>query len=404
MTGHHTTETAIEAMKLGAYDYILKPPEPEELLELIDKAVASSRLKSDPVDMGRARLARDSIVGNSRVMQNVYKEIGRVAAMPVTVLIRGETGTGKELVAQAIYQHSHRADKPFIEVNCVAIPENLLESELFGHEAGAFTDAKTRRIGRFEQANQGTIFLDEIGDMSASTQAKLLRVLQNRTIQRLGGKEPIPVDVRVLAATHRNLEAAIQEEEFRQDLYHRLNEAVIKLPPLRDRVEDIPLLVEFFIRNYAAELGSNSPSMPIADAMEYLTHQTWPGNVRELRNVVRKALLLSRGYTISRETIERAVAQGELPRPAANQSISGYISELLLRAKAGELENLQLQVTDAIERELYTQAFRLADGDQTLARAWLGISRPTLSAKLLKYGLHPSQKEVESLDGNGSRS
>src|SRR5207302_1971241 len=181
MTGHHTTETAIEAMKFGAYDYILKPPEPDELLELIDRAAASSRLRSEPVDMGQARLSRDAIIGNSRVMQTVYKEIGRVAAMPVTVLIRGETGTGKELVARAIYQHSDRSDKPFIEVNCVAIPENLLESELFGHEAGAFTDAKARRIGRFELANQGTIFLDEIGDMSLNTQAKLLRVLQNKT-------------------------------------------------------------------------------------------------------------------------------------------------------------------------------------------------------------------------------
>src|SRR4051812_24536808 len=245
MTGHHTTDVAIEAMKFGAYDYILKPPNPEEFLALLDKAVANSRLMSQPVEIGQTTFSRDAIIGSSRVMQSVYKEIGRVAAMPVTVLIRGETGTGKELVARAIHQHSGRADKPFIEVNCVAIPENLLESELFGHEAGAFTDAKVRRIGRFEQASNGTIFLDEIGDMAANTQSKLLRVLQNRTIQRVGGKEPITVDVRVLAATHRNLEVAIQDKEFRGDLYHRLNDASIALPPLRDRIEDIPLLVEF---------------------------------------------------------------------------------------------------------------------------------------------------------------
>src|SRR6266851_4549591 len=255
MTGHHTTETAIEAMKFGAYDYILKPPDPAELTALVEKAIANSRLMSEPVKMGHAPFSPAAIVGSSRVMQNVYKEIGRVAAMPVTVLIRGETGTGKELVARAIYQHSHRAGQPFIEVNCVAIPENLLESELFGHEAGAFTDAKTRRIGRFEQANHGTIFLDEIGDMSMAIQAKLLRVLQDRMIQRLGGKETIPVDVRVIAATHRNLELAIQEKQFREDLYYRLNHFVITLPPLRDRPEDIPELVKYFFQRYTAELG-----------------------------------------------------------------------------------------------------------------------------------------------------
>src|SRR6266404_328761 len=247
MTGHHTTEAAIEAMKLGAYDYILKPPNPPEFLALIEKAVTNSRLMSEQVEVGQAGFAKDAIVGSSRLMQNVYKEIGRVAAMPVTVLIRGETGTGKELVARAIYQHSDRGNQPFIEVNCVAIPENLLESELFGHEPGAFTDAKTRRIGRFEQANRGTILLDEIGDMSPRTQAKLLRVLQDRSIQRLGGKETIPVYVRVSAATHRNLESAIPERHFREDLYHRLNDAVISLPPLRERREDIPDLVRYFI-------------------------------------------------------------------------------------------------------------------------------------------------------------
>src|SRR5438876_453914 len=298
MTGHHTTEAAIEAMKLGAYDYIVKPPDPAEFLELIEKAVTNSRLMSEPVDMGEARFAKDAIIGRSRVMQDVYKQIGRVAAMPVTVLIRGETGTGKELVARAIYQHSDRAEEPFIEVNCVAIPENLLESELFGHEPGAFTDAKTRRIGRFEQANDGTILLDEIGDMSPSTQGKLLRVLQSQTIQRLGGKETIPVDVRVIAATHRNLELAIHEKQFREDLYYRLNHFVITLPPLRDRPEDIPELVRFFVQRYTEELGLPALAMPTPEAMDYLSKQPWPGNVRELRNIVRKALLLSRGYPV----------------------------------------------------------------------------------------------------------
>src|SRR5207245_1784265 len=301
VTAFGTTETAIEATKLGAYDYLLKPFDMAELLDLVAKSVASNRLMSEPVEMGEARSNLSAIIGNSRAMQSVYKEIGRVAAMPVTVLIRGETGTGKELVARAIYQHSLRAEQPFIEINCAAIPENLLESELFGHEAGAFTDAKIRRIGRFEQANRGTILLDEIGDMSLNTQAKLLRVLQNKTIQRVGGKDPIPVDVRVLAATHRNLEVAMQDRQFRPDLYHRLNDAVITLPPLRERRDDVPELVRFFIQRYAVELGSVSPSMPTREAIDYLQQQPWPGNVRELRNVVRKALLLAHGYPISLE-------------------------------------------------------------------------------------------------------
>jgi DNA-binding NtrC family response regulator len=394
MTGHHTTEAAIEAMKLGAYDYILKPPDPPEFLALIEKAVTNSRLMSEQVDVGQAGFAKDAIIGSSRMMQNVYKEIGRVAAMPVTVLIRGETGTGKELVARAIYQHSDRADKPFIEVNCVAIPENLLESELFGHEPGAFTDAKTRRIGRFEQANHGTLLLDEIGDMSPSTQGKLLRVLQNRMIQRLGGKEIISVDVRVIAATHRDLETAIQQRQFREDLYYRLNHFVITLPPLRERLEDIPELVKYFVQRYTAELGLGASGMPSPDALEYLRQQPWPGNVRELRNIVRKTLLLARGYPITREVVTRALVQTGPPRPAADESLSGYISELLGRAERGDLDNVQAALSDVVERELYRQAIKLAKGDQTRAAGWIGVSRPTIKEKLLKHGLHPSQ------DGN----
>jgi DNA-binding NtrC family response regulator len=235
-------------MKCGAYDFLHKPPDPDEFLSLLAKADANSRLMSEPVELGEAKPAKHAIIGSSRVMQDVYKQIGRVTAMPVRVLIRGETGTGKELVARAIYQHSNRASQPIIEINCAAIPENLLESELFGHERGSFTGAHERRIGRFEQANQGTLFLDEIGDMSLSTQAKLLRVLEDRRMRRLGGKETIEVDVRVIAATHRDLEKAIREERFREDLYHRLNDAVITLPPLRERSEDIPEMVRFFIQ------------------------------------------------------------------------------------------------------------------------------------------------------------
>jgi len=387
MTAHHTTETAIEATKLGAYDYLLKPFDPAELLDMIDKAVASSRLVSEPVELGDTAAPSDAIVGNSRAIQTVYKEIGRLTSKPVTVLVRGETGTGKELVARALYQHSDRAQHPFIVVNCVAIPETLLESELFGHEQGAFTGATTRRIGRFEQANKGTLFLDEIGDMTMSTQAKLLRVLQDKIIQRLGGKEMIPVDVRIIAATHRDLEAAIRENQFREDLYYRLNVATITVPPLRDRREDVPPLVHHFLQRYGAELGSFKSSMA-PEAIQFLQQQTWPGNVRELENVVRKSLLLARGFTIGPDEVRAALAQTKLPRPALNQTLAGYVSDLLNRAVRGELENVADAVTEATERELYAQAIELAQGNQVRAAKWLGVSRPTMREKLILYGLH----------------
>jgi len=387
MTAHHTSETAIEATKLGAYDYLLKPFDPAELLDMIDKAVASSRLLSEPVELGETATPTDAIVGNSRAMQIVYKDIGRLAARPITVLIRGETGTGKELVARALYQYSDRAKSPFIVVNCVAIPETLLESELFGHEQGAFTGASARRIGRFEQANNGTIFLDEIGDMTISTQAKLLRVLQEKTIQRLGGKEPISVDVRILAATHRDLEGAIRENQFREDLYYRLNVAVINVPPLRERREDIPALVRYFLHRYGSELGSFNASMS-AEAIQFLQQQAWAGNVRELENVIRKSLLSARGFTIGPDEVHAALMQARLPRPAIDQTLASYISDLLGRATRGELENVAGAVTEAAERELYAQAIQLAQGNQAKAAKWLGVSRPTMREKLTLYGLH----------------
>jgi len=266
MTGFGTTETAIEATKQGAYDYLLKPLNMVELLDSVAKAVACNRLMSEPIELGTAPFAQSAIIGNSRAMQGLYKEIGRIASTAVTVLIRGETGTGKELVARAIYQHSQRAAQPFIAVSCAAIPETLLESELFGHERGAFTGAHIRRIGRFEQANRGTIFLDEIGDLSLSTQVKLLRVLQERYIQRVGGNEKVPVDVRVLTATHRDLEGAIKEKQFREDLFYRLSGVTITLPPLSQRAEDIPDLVKYFLRRFAFDSG-RSPFLPAAPSL-----------------------------------------------------------------------------------------------------------------------------------------
>jgi DNA-binding NtrC family response regulator len=302
MTGHHTAHIAIQAIKLGAYDYVVKPPVPDELLEVVKNAIAAGKPAPLPPEPVESVFTGEMIIGSSPVMQNVCKEIGRVAPMPVTVLIRGETGTGKELVAHAIHEHSDRPHGPFIEVECARLPEAALESELFGQEPGAFSGADSRRIGRFEQANHGTIFFDEIGDLSPCAQTQLLVFLQNRAIQRGGGVELIPLNVRVIAVTHDNLEAAMAEGRFRADLYHRLNEAVISIRPLREHREDIPDLVRMLMRRCSAEFEL-PPSMPTDDAMAWLQEQPWPGNVRELRNVIRRALLRARGHLITREMV-----------------------------------------------------------------------------------------------------
>ena len=393
MTAHGTTEIAIEATKHGAFDYLLKPFEMSAMLEAIQKALAASRLMFQPVEIGNVVAGRDAIIGNSRTMQEIYKEIGRVADTPMTVLIRGETGTGKELIARAIYQHSDRAESPFIAVNCAAIPETLLESELFGHERGAFTGADARRIGRFEQADGGTIFLDEIGDMSLSTQAKLLRVLQEKSIQRLGGRDSLRINVRVLAATHRDLEAAMREKQFREDLFFRLNVVVIEIPPLRMRPEDIPDIARYFLAQYGAELGINEPSIN-PDALRFFQQQSWPGNVRELENAVRKALLMARGYPIGLDDASRACADSPTPG-ASGGSLADCVSELLGAADRGEIENAHAALIEVAERELFTQAIQLAKGNQAKAARWLGISRLTMREKLHRLGLHPGRGEQQ---------
>ena len=399
MTAKPTTQTTIEAMKLGAYDSIIRGRiDGNAFSTLIHQAVEDTRFQLERPKVPLPLAEPDAIIGNSAVMHAMYKQIGRLAAKPVAVLIRGETGTGKELVATALHRHSARHAKPFIIVNCAAISEQLLESELFGHEAGAFTDAKVRRIGRFELAHQGTIFLDEIGDMSINLQAKLLRVLQQKTFQRVGGKETITVDVRVIAATHRDLKLAILQKEFREDLYYRLNVAVIHSPPLRERREDIPSLVEYFMHRYGAELVSNPEPQIHADALECLQEMSWPGNVRELENVVRRALVSSHGI-ISLSDIQEAIAQDTIAEsvallPAGDQPLAAYISDLLAKVMSSEIENAHARVTCAAERELYSQAIRLARGDQSKAAKWLGVSRPTMREKLLRYGLHPAQESI----------
>jgi len=394
MTAFGTTETAIEATKLGAYEYLLKPFDMAELLDLVAKSVACNRLMSEPVEMGQARSNQSAIIGNSRAMQAVYKEIGRVAATGVTVLIRGGTGTGKELVARAIYQHSSRAAQPFIAVNCAAIPETLLESELFGHERGAFTGAHARRVGRFEQANHGTLFLDEIGDLTLSTQVKLLRVLQEKYIQRVGGNEKIPVDVRILAATHRDLETALKENQFREDLFYRLSGVAIVLPPLSQRPEDIPDLVKYFMQRLGGEVGVDAPSIQ-PEAIAFLQNQAWPGNVRELENVVRQTLLLARNYPISLEHAQEACARTRKPLLVSDQTVAGYFSELLAKAQRGEADGVHATMIEEMERELFGRAIQLAEGNQAKAARWLGVTRTTMREKLIHFGLHPTEEKQE---------
>jgi nitrogen regulation protein NR(I) len=391
MTAHGTIETAIETTKLGAYDYLQKPFEMEELLALLRKATEAGRLMREPVAAADASATRTALVGQSRAMQEIWKDIGRIAARPVTVLIRGETGTGKELIARAIYQHSDRAKAAFIAVNCAAIPENLLESELFGHERGAFTGAEQRRIGRFEQAHHGTLFLDEIGDLSAGTQAKLLRVLQERSIHRVGGNETIPVDARVIAATHRDLEAMIREGKFREDLFYRLSVATILLPPLRDRRDDIPALVEHFLRKCATEFGLQPLSLSPA-ALAQLQADPWPGNIRELENIIRRLLLGARGLPIGEEAVRRALAaRGTGISPTA-QPLAALAAELLAAARRGENNGAYAPLLAEAEREILTQAILAAEGNQSKAARWLGISRLTLREKLTALGLHPHQR------------
>jgi nitrogen regulation protein NR(I) len=390
MTAHHSTDVAIQATSRGAWDYLMKPFPLVKMLELVEAAVTASRLAARPVELDREVEQGDSIIGRSISMQGVYKEIGRIAAKPVTALIRGETGTGKELVARALVRFSDRLQKPFVIVNCAAIPETLLESELFGHEKGAFTGADTRRIGRFEQADKGTLFLDEIGELSMGTQAKLLRVLQEKVISRVGGRENIEVDVRVIAATHVDLEAAIANKRFREDLFYRLNVATLNLPPLRERREDIPLLVQYFLRRHGEALHVAQPAIQ-PDALAHLEKQSWPGNVRQLENVLRKALLSARGYPIGLDDVEKNLDTGSATSESGVLSWQKFVTETIDAASRGEVEDALKLLQGKVEEEALRHAIGLAEGNQAKAARWLGISLPTMREKLRHHALHPKQ-------------
>ncbi len=403
MTADGTVELAIEATKSGAFDYLLKPFNPPTFFETIEKALQASRFMFKKVSIGETLASASTsgpvMLGRCRSMQEIYKEIGRVAALPVTVLIRGETGTGKELIARAIYQHSDRSSKPFIAVNCAAIPETLLEAELFGAEKGAYTGAHARRIGRFEQANGGTIFLDEVGEISLSTQAKLLRVLQERKVQRIGGNEEISIDVRLIAATNRNLEKAIEERHFREDLFYRLSVMALRVPTLRDRKEDIPQIARHFLKRYAHEFGIDSPSIS-DEAIEFLKNHPWPGNIRQLENTIRKALLEARSFTVqpyhlhipSDETVIEIS-----PQPKEKKSHS-WIEKLLNESLDKPEGSLYQEVIAAVEKELFHKVLEKLNGNQAKASRLLGISRLTLRQKLIQYQIHPLASKITKND------
>ena len=382
------TDETIQVIKAGAFDCLLEPYDEDDLLTAISQGLEAGRLMRSPVAISQpdTETTGEAFIGRSKPIQEISKAIGRVSPTDATVLIRGASGTGKELVARAIYQHSARADGPFVVVNCVAIPESLLESELFGFERGAFTGAVKRRIGKVEQADGGTLFLDEIGDVPLAIQAKLLRLLEDRKIERIGGRDPIQVDVRILAATNRDLEAAIATERFRSDLFYRLSVVPIHLPPLSDRPGDVPLLCDYFMERFALDLGVRNPGLA-AEAHPVLEAHSWPGNVRELANLMEQCLIFSRGQRVEPETVEHLL-QGTREQPADPlRQLDEALAKGLQRALTVGSSNLLETLTDRVVRRTIVETLRHTDGNRTRAARLLGVSRPTLLAKMRKHGL-----------------
>jgi two-component system nitrogen regulation response regulator GlnG len=380
-------DTAIEAMKEGAYDYLFKPLDLALLSKVVAQAVDLGRLMREPAvvaEMPPMEDHGDAIIGRCPAMGEVYKAIGRVAAQNVIVLITGESGTGKELIARALYQHSTRPLAPFLVINCAAIPENLLESELFGHEKGAFTSADRKRIGKFEQCNGGTIFLDEIGDMPLATQAKILRLLQDQSFERLGGNETVRTDVRLIAATNRDLKAWSAEGRFRQDLYYRLSVFTIPLPALRERGDDLPMLIQHYLRRFSRDLGREVREIA-PEALERLQRYPWPGNVRELQGVLKKALLQATGTVLVPAFLPESLS---LPQDQAAGTDAGFSFEafILRRLEEGST-TLSAEAHQHLDRLLLRLALRHTRGNQVQAARLLGISRQTLRAKTRELGL-----------------
>jgi two-component system response regulator AtoC len=392
MTAFGTTETAIEAMRLGAFDYLLKPFELEDIFELVVRGLEAGKLMKRAVAIpALAEFQEDSdqIIGKSRAMQEVYKMIGQVAESDVTVLIRGESGTGKELVARAIYQHSRRKGGPFLAINCAAIPETLLESELFGFEKGAFTGANKRRVGKFEQCHQGTILLDEVGDMPLATQAKILRILQEGTFERIGGNETLQVNVRVLASTHRKLDEMIKQGAFREDLYYRLKIMTIVLPPLRERKEDIQELTEYFFHFYNRQLDTQVSYLEPQVFDKLRSHQ-WPGNVRELANTIKRGLILCKGEVMTDKEIVFDVEDEEISL-SDEKELESVLTKRLDPLFTDILRfwgtSLHANLLEKVEKFLIQKALSETQGNQVQAAKLLGISRNTLRSRIEKYNL-----------------
>lgn len=385
------SETAIEAMQLGAYDYVAKPLDVAALVALVEQAIETRRMMNVPVALPTAAATdadADLFVGRSPQMLEVFKAVGRVARQHVTVLIRGESGAGKELVARALYQHSGRCDAPFMVVNCAALPDSLLESELFGHEQGAFTGAEHRRIGKFEQCNGGTLLLDEVGDMSPLVQGKVLRLLQEQQFERVGGNETIRTSVRILAATNRDLEAMVADGRFRPDLFYRLNGVTISLPPLRDRKEDLPLLLRHFLARAARELGKREIEGISPEALELLLQYDWPGNVRELQSVVRQFVLKAAGPVIVPEFLPVEV-RSELRSAPAAVGDDGLPDSDLRSFVDGRLRssttNLYAETVEMMERYLFTRVLRETGGNQSRAAEVLGITRGKVRDRIAAF-------------------
>ncbi len=442
ITGDTSSETAIEAMRAGAFDYVSKPLNIELLRNLTLSAAQARKMMDERVALpvGEGDSGGERFVGKAKAMIDVYKAIGRVAAQNVTVLIRGESGSGKELVARALVNHGDRSDKPFVAVNCAAIPDQLLESELFGHEKGAFTGAERRRIGRFEQCHGGTIFLDEIGDMSPVIQGKILRLLQEQRFERLGGNELITTDVRIIAATNRPIEQMVEDDEFREDLLYRLNGFTIKLPPLRGRREDIPLLLEYFLRRAKSEMGRPELHGISPRALQLLVDYDWPGNVRQLQSVVRQSLLNTTGTVIDAVNLPEFVQAVHAstpsatanthkpapPQPGTSQtevetadfvhdtppsdkaaatatavevsdsedtetldigedfSIMNFIEERL----AADSNNLYAEALEQLERRLFARILEVTEGNQSKAAEILGITRGKVRDRIAAFDIH----------------
>lgn len=410
ITAGGESETAIEATKLGAFDFLLKPLDVERVKYLVAQALEIRRLVQTPLELPEVPTtpgAEHRLIGRSPQMLEVYKAIGRVAPQTVTVLIRGESGTGKELIARAIYQHSQRRGKPFLAVNCAALPDALLESELFGHEKGSFTGADHRRIGKFEQCNGGTIFLDEIGDMAQLLQAKLLRLLQEQRFERVGGNETIETDVRIITATNRDLEAMTEEGTFRYDLYYRLNGFTIRLPGLRERGDDLMLLIKTFLSRLSQELGK--PLQHVSpEALDILLAYPWPGNIRELQSVLRKTLLNMTSPVLVPEFLPSEVrVPGGKAREVSDVGMSADeaqtrdLGRFLDSRLAGQSENIYAEAVEFMERYVVTRVLQTTGGNQSKAAKMLGITRGSLRNKTHTLGIKIDQvvsHEADSAD------